>query len=163
MTRRGWLRSKLLVSALLIVVAVAVVVVGRIESNRAVNAQLDGIARVRGAALATGKRPDAYRLTPTLDCLLYGVGPNPYALELCYDHSGGLVEAIDRRRSTHVFWDIEYSPADARIAISPLRLSDTLRAMGAFKHMAQPPGGLPTYVEDFGPQLRGVAYPAPQG
>lgn len=162
MTSGRWAHSKLVGALVAAAVLVTLVVVGRVESERAVSGQLAGIDRIRWMALATHKQPDAYRLTPTLDCLLYGIGINPYALELCYDHLGGLVEAIDRRSSTHSFWDIEYSPGAARVYLSPSRLSDTLRAMGAFKFIKEPPGGLPTYVQDYGPQLRGSPYPVPE-
>lgn len=41
---------------------------------------------------------DSYRyLSPGLQCLLYGRGRNPFALELCVDAHGRVVETIDRR------------------------------------------------------------------
>jgi hypothetical protein len=86
------------VALLVVVVAAALVGVGRLERERHADIQNGRIARVL-AAVGPLDSPtlDAYRVRGDFDCLLYKRGDNPYALELCVDTQGRVVEAIDRR------------------------------------------------------------------
>src|SRR5581483_12444860 len=82
-----------------VAVLIALVPIGRYERRRSNDEQLRGIALAWKLA---GGRPDSgrlagYRLTAAADCLLYRLGQDPYALELCFDADGRLFEAIDRR------------------------------------------------------------------
>lgn len=155
--RRSGVKILLLVG--LVVLAIVFVLVGRWERSHALDHQLAGIARVR--QLVIGSTPDAYRLTPTFACLLYRRGIDKYALELCYDLHGRLVEAIDRRKIDPTFWDISYEPAAARIHVPPRRLARELREMSAFKRLKIPVGVLPSGLADYGPRLRGDPYRTP--
>ena len=133
---------------LAIVVAVvalaACVPIGRYERSRAIKAQQKKIEHI--AALTRG-RPTAYRFADQYDCLLYRVGPNPYALELCYDGQGRLVEALDRRRGLHV-GSLRYDPAAAPIRLAPSTIAGMLpRVRGV------PPGTMPLGFPDTGPKL----------
>jgi hypothetical protein len=152
LTRRGW--APLVFAALL--AAAVVVVLGRVEANHAIDHQLAGIDAVRRQVV--GERPAAYRLTPTLYCLLYRRGGNRFAYELCYDHSGGLVEAVDRRTASPSFWSVAYDPTRARDVVSTRALSDQLRRLRAFVHLDVPPGVLPTGLDDTGPHVAGAPY-----
>jgi hypothetical protein len=154
--RRGRFGRNLLALVALVVLAVALVAVGRFERRHAKDDALGGIDRVRAAVGAS--RPDAYRLTPTLACLLYGRDGHLFALELCYDLQGGLVEAIDRRGSSSKFWDVTYEPGVARDRVAPDRLAAMLRGMRAFQKLDIPPGILPSGLTDEGPRLRGDPY-----
>jgi hypothetical protein len=84
-----------------VAVAVVLVVVGRAEREHHADVQNARIARVVSAVGAIGGPSlDAYRVRSEYACLLYKRGANPYALELCIDHAGGVIEAIDRRGGT---------------------------------------------------------------
>ena len=159
MTRRRHSGRKVLLVAALVLLGSAFVLLGRLERRNALDRSLAGIDRIR--LLTIGAQPDAYRLTPTLACLLYGRGADSYALELCYDLHGGLVEAIDRRALSPVFWDITYEPAAARVHVAPAKLAAVLRGMKAFKLLRIPPGVLPSGLQDYGPRLRGDPYRPP--
>jgi hypothetical protein len=157
-TRRRRRRSgrNLLVLVVLLLIAAVLVAIGRFERRHSTDAALDGIDRVR--ALVGASRPDAYRLTPTLACLLYGRNGHLFALELCYDLNGGLVEAIDRRGRESKFWDVTYEPGVARNRIAPEKIAATLRGMKAFDKLNVPPGVLPSGLTDTGPRRRGDPY-----
>src|SRR5438552_2927869 len=95
-------RRWVVVLAVAVAVLIALVPLGRWERNRHADSELDGMRRV--AALIGplgGPSLDAYRVDVGfgMDCLLYRRGANRYALELCFDKQGRLVEAIDRRGS----------------------------------------------------------------
>jgi hypothetical protein len=82
------------------VVAVVLVVVGRWERTHHGDLQNARIGRVVAAVGDIGSPTlDAYRVRQDYACLIYKRGANPYALELCIDHSGGVIEAIDRRHA----------------------------------------------------------------
>jgi hypothetical protein len=154
--RRGRSGRNLLVLVALVLLAVVLVAVGRFEGRHAKDNALGGIDRVRAAVGAS--RPDAYRLTPSLACLLYGRDGHLFALELCHDLQGGLVEAIDRRGRSSRFWDVTYDPGVARDRVAPDRLAATLRGMKAFQKLDVPRGVLPSGLTDQGPRLRGDPY-----
>lgn len=158
--QRGMRRRVVVVFSAIAVVAAALAFLGRWEGARAADRQLAGIGRVYRTVGGVGARtPAAYRLAASFDCLLYRVGPNPYAFELCFDRYGRLVQAADRRQSTHIFWDVTYDPSLARIRVAPARLSWLLRGMDAFRRLSVPPGVLPTGLQDYGPVPSGVPYP----
>ena len=93
------------------IVAVVLVLIGRQERVHEETSMLRGIARVR-AAIPNLVRPGAtdYLQEDGLDCLLYAVGTRPYALELCIDGKGRVVEAIDRRGLTPSFYTVVLDP-----------------------------------------------------
>jgi hypothetical protein len=82
----------------LVMLAVVLVLVGRLERRHHADIQNDRIQRVLAAVgELDGPTLDAYRERSDFDCLIYKRGKNPYALELCVDAAGRVVEAIDRR------------------------------------------------------------------
>jgi hypothetical protein len=86
------------------VALVALVPLGRWEHDRASDEQSAGLER---AWASVGGRIDApalsaYRITVFANCLLYERDGNPYALELCFDARGRLVEAIERGEETRI-------------------------------------------------------------
>jgi hypothetical protein len=72
-----------------------------------------------------------YRHQPGFDCLVYRRGSNPYALELCVDAQGRVVETIDRRRFDRVVSDLHYDPSRATLRVSRAQVDRLLRKMGA--------------------------------
>ena len=76
----------------------ALVLVGHSEGRRHAREENRGIARIRALVGPLDSRSlDRYRLLPEFSCLLYNRDHNPFALELCIDAEGRVVEAIDRR------------------------------------------------------------------
>jgi hypothetical protein len=144
-----------------ILIAVVFVVVGRAERKRSLDQANGGIDGLH--AQLVSQQPSAYRLTPTLACLLYPWHKDVYAYELCYTLDGWLVEAIDRHTLSPKFWDITYDPGAARIHVAPARLSATLRRLGAFDKLSVPVGSLPAGLPDNGPLQAHEPYSRPLG
>lgn len=72
--------------------------VGRWEASRHADEENEGIARVlRAIGPLERAQPSGYRRLTIFDCLTYRRGENPFALELCVNVRGAVVEAIDRR------------------------------------------------------------------
>ena len=145
------MKRLLFAGLLVVVVAVALVAIGRLERSSASRAQVDGMREV---AALVGPRwqttAAAYRLTPAFDCLLYRVGRDPYALELCFDSKGRVVEAIDRRQRTAPrFWTLQYDPAASTFRFDPLQVAAALASVGG-----APKGStsIPLGSYDIGPQ-----------
>lgn len=111
--RRRWALSiggVLLVAALL-------VVLGRLERSRHADEQNEGIAQVRETVGPLGSSLSGFRFLARFQCLVYQRGQNRFALELCVDRSGRVVEAIDRRGGDAEHWSLREDPelADVRV------------------------------------------------
>lgn len=119
--------------ALLVAVVLAALVgIGRWEGSRAAVAQVRGMERVR-ALIRPLDSPtlSGYRVQPGFDCLVYRRGSNPYALELCVDPQGRVVETIDRRRFHRVISDLHYEPSASTLRVDRAEVDRLLRKMGA--------------------------------
>src|SRR5262249_51204148 len=104
-------RRWVLAVAGIVLVAGALLVVGRAERRHQVDQQLRGLAVVaRLVGPLDQPQLTGYRLEPIFDCLVYRRGRNPYALELCIDKAGRLVEAIDRRGAVRHYYSLRSEP-----------------------------------------------------
>ena len=116
-----------------VIVLAALVVVGRWERGRWVRSQVHGMERVRAAI---GPLDSAglvgYRVLPGFDCLVYRRGPNPYALELCTDGAGRVVQAIDRR-GQRTYYSLQAEPGASTFRVDSRTVDRLLRKMGAFR------------------------------
>jgi hypothetical protein len=127
--RRRWI----LVAAVSAVSIAVLVVVGRWERSRWIDAQLHGMERVRAAIGPLDSRSlIGYRVLPAFDCLVYRRGANPYALELCVDSAGRVVEAIDRRRA-RTYYTLQAEPRASTFTVDGPTVQRLLRKMGAFR------------------------------
>jgi hypothetical protein len=121
--RRRWLIGGLVAFAVL----VALIPIGRWERNRHANNELAGMRTVL-AAIGPFDQPalDAYRrgVGPGLNCLLYRRGSNPFALEVCYDRSGRVVEGYDRRGKSPRIWSLREDPSASTIHADVGKLND---------------------------------------
>lgn len=72
-----------------------------------------------------------YRVLPGFDCLTYRRGTNPFALELCVDPAGRVVEAIDRRTSTRRIWSLRFDPDASTVRVDRVEVDRLLRKMEA--------------------------------
>lgn len=118
--------------ALLAVLLALLVVVGRWEERRHARSENRGIARIR-ALVGPLDRADAYRIEPGLfNCLLFRRGGNRYALELCFDRQGRVVEAIDRRRYPPTIASLREDHGAAKTRVDPAQVTAILTRLGAF-------------------------------
>jgi len=107
------------VAAVVLVGAVVLVALGRIERRSEQRHNVDGIARVRALVGGNVAHPADFRQSTGLSCLLYGGPQRVFALELCIDPSGRLVEAVDRRAPVSKFYSVTSEPSAARQRLDP--------------------------------------------
>jgi len=118
----------------LAVVLGGLVLLGRYEGRRHDRSELAGM---RGVVALVGQLDnpslDLYRINvdSRFDCLLYKRGANPAALELCFDSSGRVVEAIDRRGGKTTFSSLREDPAASTIRFPPTEIARLLKRLGA--------------------------------
>jgi hypothetical protein len=126
----------------IVVAAVALVVIGRWERSRHVSNELRGLRAVL-AEVGPLDSPtlDLYRVSLVpFDCLLYRRGSNRYALELCIDEDGRLVEAFDRRNGFHV-WSLREEPTASTIRVDRHEVERLLHRLGVPAGVNQGPRG----------------------
>jgi hypothetical protein len=114
-----------------LVVLVLIVLLGRWERSRWVDEQVRGMERVR-AAIGPLDSPGliGYRVLPQFDCLVYRSGSVIFALELCVDGSGRVVEAIDRRHG-RTYYSLRAEPSASTFRIDRGTVARLLRKMRA--------------------------------
>lgn len=122
-------RLALAVTAGIALVAV-LVAIGRWERSHRAAVQSRGMREV---ALAVGRLDspslDAFRILGNFDCLLYKRGSNPFALELCVDRSGRIVEAIDRRGGSARIWSLRDDPTRSTVRVDRAEVERLLDKM----------------------------------
>jgi hypothetical protein len=129
MRRRGLVAA----GAVVVLLLGLLVVAGRWERSRWVTSQVDGMKRVRAAIGPLDSSSLAgYRVLPGFDCLVYQRGKNPYALELCFDGTGRVVQAIDRRRA-RVYYSLQAEPTASTFHVDRATVEGLLRKMGALR------------------------------
>jgi hypothetical protein len=79
------------------------------------------------------KSLDAYRVDIDFefDCLLYRRGSDKFALELCFDRSGRLAEAIDRRSGKPKIASLREHPQASTIRVPRSEVVRLLKRLGA--------------------------------
>lgn len=126
----SWPRS--VVAAAIVVAAVVLVVVGRWEGRHEAHREVAGFHIVqRLVGPLDSPSLSGFRVFPTFDCLTYRRGSNVFALELCFDHSGRVVEAIDRRRYDRRIWSLRFDPTASTDRVDPALVQRLLRKMTA--------------------------------
>ena len=119
------------VAAAIAVLAV-LVVVGRHEGTRHARQENRKIAEIRRlVGPLDSPSLDAFRLLPQFSCLLYKRRGNRFALELCVDGQGRVVEAIDRRGRTPRIASLREAPQDATVRVDRGEVDRLLRKLGA--------------------------------
>ena len=124
-------RSSAIVAAGLVVL-VALAFVGRWERGHAAREENAGMRRTL-ALVGSLDAPSlsGFRVLPAFDCLTYRRGANPFALELCFDSSGRLIETIDRRTATRHISSLREDPTRSTIRVDPAEVARLLRKMEA--------------------------------
>jgi hypothetical protein len=126
------MRKRVVWIVVVVVAAAALVGIGRAEREHHADLQNARIAKVIAAVgPLDSKSLDAYRVRPGFDCLIYKRGKNPYALELCIDHSGRVIEAIDRRHGTPYIGSVREEHPLASHKVSLAEVQRLLKMMDA--------------------------------
>jgi hypothetical protein len=125
---RRWVALTVLALAVLAVL----VPIGRYEARRHAHSEMKGLRHVQAlVGSLDSSRLDAYRVMGTFNCLLYRRGSDPFALELCFDLQGRLIEGIDRRSGSPRIWSLREDPKASTIRVDPNEVARLLRRMGA--------------------------------
>jgi hypothetical protein len=123
--RRVWLTAA---AALLAIAAFAAI--GRWEREHRADLQSAGMRKVR-MEIGPLRSPDlrGFRIFVNFNCLVYKRGRNDFALELCVDHRGRVVEAIDRRDGTAEVWSLRDDPTKSELVVDRHEVDALLRKM----------------------------------
>jgi hypothetical protein len=124
--------SWLLRSAVVAVALAALVAVGRFERSHEAKREVNGfhvVQRLIGPLDSSAL--SGYRVLPGFDCLTYRQGGNVFALELCVDRAGRVVEAIDRRSYDRRIWSLTAEPSVSTDRVDRAEVDRLLRKMGA--------------------------------
>ena len=131
---RRRLKTPVAVAVLAAALLGLLVVVGRWEGRRHERSELAGMRRVFDRVGRLDNHTlDAYRIDIDFkfDCLLYRRGSNRFALELCFDRSGRLVEAIDRRSGQPKIASLREHPQASTIRVARSEVVRLLKRLGA--------------------------------
>lgn len=113
-------------------VAALLVGVARWEHRHEVRREAAGFRIVeRLIGRLDGPSLSGFRRLAGVDCLTYRRGANRYALELCVDPAGRVVEAIDRRRDVRRIWSLTFDPASSPVRVDRGEVDRLLRRMVA--------------------------------
>jgi hypothetical protein len=134
-----------------LIVCAAIVVVGRWETHHFERSEG---ARMRAVWQEVSRsQPAAYRIAAPVDCLDYARGTDPYALEVCFDSAGRLVDVIDRRDAANSKrWSLRFDAGAAPVTVAPSRLIKIFESLGALRGYAGA-GYLPMPHADLGPRV----------
>lgn len=126
------MRRWLAVAAAAVVALAILVVVGRHERSSHAADENRKIAEIRSlVGPLDSPSLDAFRLLPQFSCLLYRRNGNRFALELCVDGKGRVVEAIDRRGRTPRIASLREDPSHATVRVERSEVDRLLRKLGA--------------------------------
>jgi hypothetical protein len=104
-----------------LVLLLALIPVGRWERARHADRQNDGIERVRETVGPLDSPTlKGFRFLAKFQCLVYKRDANDFALELCVDRKGRVIEAIDRRSGKTKWWSLREDPTHADVRVNRL-------------------------------------------
>jgi hypothetical protein len=125
-------RTRSIIVAAVIAVAAGLVAVGRWEGSHEASREVRGFHIVQRLIGPLGSPSlSGFRVLPGFDCLTYKRGTNVFALELCVDGGGRVVEAIDRRSFDRRIWSLRFDPSASTDRVDPAEVDRLLRKMGA--------------------------------
>lgn len=132
-TEAGAARGRAAAAAVLgAVVLAALVALGRWEAEQRVEAEVEGMARTLAAVGALDSPSlTGYRVLHAFDCVVYRRGETRFALEVCVDEAGRVVETIDRRGSEHRVHSLRDDPDASTLRVERALVDALLRRMGA--------------------------------
>ena len=122
---------RLLVPALLALVALAALMaIGAWERERRASSQVEGMRSVLELVEPLDSPTlRGFRIFSRFECLVYERGRNDFALELCVDDDGRVIEAIDRRDGTAEIWSVRDDPTRSSLRVDRREVNRLLRRM----------------------------------
>jgi hypothetical protein len=124
-------RRVALIALAVVAAAVVLVFVGRWERSHRAHVQSSGM---RGVLAEIGpldnKTLHNFRYLSGFQCLLYTRGKDPFALEICADAQGRVVEAIDRRQNPPKIWSLRDDPTRSTVRIDRREFDKLLVELG---------------------------------
>jgi hypothetical protein len=136
-------RRRLLGAALAVVLGLLLLIpVGRWERGRRADEEMRGMRTVI-AAVGDLDSPTlrGFRVLASFDCLIYERLRNDFALELCVDDSGRVVEAIDRRGDGDPrIWSLRDDPKSSELRLDRVVVNRLLLRMGVPQRLLPPAG-----------------------
>jgi hypothetical protein len=111
-------------------VLVALVPIGAWERERRADDESAGMRTVlEEVGPLDSKDLRGFRIFANFDCLVYERGRNDFALELCVDDDGRVIEAIDRRDGTAEVWSLRDDPSRSEVVVDRAEVNRLLRRM----------------------------------
>jgi hypothetical protein len=124
-------RRLVLAGASALVLLAVLVAIGAWERERRADRESDGMRAVLEEIGPLDSRElRGFRIFAKFHCLVYERGRNDFALELCTDSRGRVVEAIDRRDGTAEVWSLRDDPSRSEVVIDRREVNRLLRRMG---------------------------------
>lgn len=112
------------------VVLVALVPIGAWERERRADGESAGMRSVLAeVGPLDSNELRGFRIFANFECLVYERGRNDFALELCVDDGGRVVEAIDRRDGTAEIWSLRDDPSRSEVVVDRGEVNRLLRRM----------------------------------
>ena len=123
--RRLWLTAAVSVLAI-----AAFAAIGRREREHRADVQSSGMRAVLNQ-IGPLDSPElrGFRIFVNFHCLVYKRGRNDFALELCVDRHGRVVEAIDRTDGTAKVWSLRDDPTQSELVVDRGEVDELLRRM----------------------------------
>lgn len=113
-----------------VVVLVALVPIGAWERERRADEESAGMRAVLEEVGSLDSQDlRGFRIFANFDCLVYERGRDDFALELCVDDHGRVVEAIDRRDGTPEVWSLRDDPSKSEVVVDRREVNRLLRRM----------------------------------
>ena len=124
------MRRIVLVGAAAFLALVVLVAIGAWERERRADGESAGM---RSVLVEVGPLDSqdlrGFRIFANFQCLVYERGRNDFALELCIDGRGRVVEAIDRRDGTTEVWSLRDDPTRSEVVVDRAEVNRLLRRM----------------------------------
>ncbi len=113
-----------------VVVLVALVPIGAWERERRADEESAGMRSVLAEVGSLDSQDlRGFRIFANFDCLVYERGRDDFALELCIDDRGRVVEAIDRRDGNPEVWSLRDDPSKSEVLVDRREVNRLLRRM----------------------------------
>ncbi|HZB23866.1 MAG TPA: hypothetical protein VE444_08475 [Gaiellaceae bacterium] len=110
-----------------VLAALAAAAVGNWERGGRADEQSAGMRRVVETVGPLDSREfRGYRILANFQCLVYERGRNDFALEVCVDADGRVVEAIDRRDGTPEVWSLRDDPTRSDVRVDRTLVDELL-------------------------------------
>lgn len=124
------MRRIVLVGSAAFLALVVLVAIGAWERERRADGESAGM---RSVLVEVGPLDSqdlrGFRIFANFQCLVYERGRNDFALELCVDGRGRVVEAIDRRDGTTEVWSLRDDPSRSKVVVDRGEVNRLMRRM----------------------------------